>query len=148
MKNALCLLVVMLLTSGCNTSGGDSTSSAGQETLSPEERARSPLEVVNLRMQAYNEHDLDAFLSTYSAGIEVLTYADGKSLGKGKNHIRNIFESLFQEGSVRVDIHHQIAKDSYVINHETVVSGGQETEYVSIYEVRDGLIRSVRFVRD
>ena len=26
--------------------------------------ARSPLETVNLRMRAYNEHDLDAFLST------------------------------------------------------------------------------------
>lgn len=109
--------------------------------------ARSPLEVVNLRMRAYNEHDLDVFLSTYSEEVEIFTYPD-RSLGKGKKHIKNLFEDLFQEGSVHVDIHHQITKDGYVINHETVVSGEEKTEYVSIYEVRKGRIRSVRFVRD
>ena len=109
--------------------------------------ARSPLETVNLRMRAYNEHDLETFLSTYSENAEIFTYPD-RSLGKGRRHLENLFEGLFREGSVRVDIHHQISKDSYVINHETVVSRDEQTEYVSIYEVRDGLIQSVRFVRD
>ena len=111
------------------------------------EKTVSPLDVVNQRMRAYNEHDLDAFLSTYSEEIEIFTYPD-KSLGKGKKHIEQLFSPLFREGSVHVEIHHQITKDSYVINHETVVHGNEETEYVSIYEVRNGLIRSVRFVRD
>lgn len=133
MKNMLCVLVVLSLTSVCNVFAGEET--------------RSPLEVVNLRMRAYNEHNLDAFLSTYSEEIEIFIYPD-KSLGKGKKHIKKLFENLFREGSVHVDIHHQITKDSYVINHETVVSGDKKTEYISIYEVRSGLIRSVRFVRD
>ncbi len=133
MKNVLCVGVVLLLASGCNALTGGETP--------------SPLEVVNLRMQAYNEHNLDTFLSTYSEDVEVFTYP-ARSLGKGKEHIKKLFEDLFREGSVHVDIHHQITKDSYVINHETVVSGDKETEYVSIYEVRNGLIRSVRFVRD
>ena len=34
------------------------------------------------------------------------------------------------------------------VNHETVNEGDTATEYVSIYEVRGGLIQSVRFVRD
>ena len=55
---------------------------------------------------------------------------------------------MFKEKNVKVTIHHQISKDSYVINHETVTDGEKKTEYVSIYEVRGGLIRSVRFVRD
>ncbi|MCH9646842.1 MAG: nuclear transport factor 2 family protein [Deltaproteobacteria bacterium] len=109
--------------------------------------ARSPLETVNLRMRAYNEHDLDTILSTYSKNVQIYTYPD-RSLGTGKSRLEGLFEEMFREGAVRVDIHHQITKDSYVINHETVISGGEETEYVSIYEVRDGLIRSVRFVRD
>ena len=141
MKNVLGIIIVLLLTSGCNQSTGANTA------LSPGEKARSPLEVVNLRMQAYNEHNLDAFLSTYSEAVEIFTYP-GRSLGKGKKHIKNLFESAFQEGSVHVDIHHQITKDSYVINHETVMSKDEETEYVSIYEVQEGLITSVRFVRD
>ena len=109
--------------------------------------SRTPLETVKERMDAYNRHDLTAFLQLYDDGVTIFTYPD-KSLGKGKEHIRRIFEPMFQEGIVEVEIHHQIAIDSFVVNHETVRDGDKQTEYVSIYEVRDGLIQSVRFVRD
>jgi hypothetical protein len=110
-------------------------------------KRQPPLDVVNQRMSAYNRHDLGAFLDVYADGIEIFNYPD-RSLGKGKPHLRSIFEPMFEEGVVQVEVHHQIAKDSYVVNHETVTSGDTTTEYVSIYEVRDGLIQSVRFVRD
>ena len=132
MKNTLCVVIVLLIVSTCLVCARD---------------VPTPLDVVNLRMSAYNQHNLDAFLETYSDEIEVFTYPD-KLLGKGKNHIKKIFESMFEEGIVKVEIHHQIAKDSYVINHETVTYGDSKTEYVSIYEVKNGLITSVRFVRD
>ncbi len=123
--------------------GGPSSRASGRNAAED----RPPLEVVNQRMSAYNRHDLGAFLETYSDGVEVFTYPD-KSLGKGKEHLRSIFEPMFEQGSVQVVIHHQIAKDGYVVNHETVNDGDTATEYVSIYEVRGGLIQSVRFVRD
>ncbi len=107
----------------------------------------TPLDVVNRRMSAYNRHDLPAFLKTYSDGVEIFRYPD-KSLGKGKKHIRKLFEPMFKEGVVHVEVHHQITKDSYVVNHETVTYGDSKTEYVSIYEIRNGLIETVRFVRD
>ncbi len=136
-KIGVVLLVAGLMVGACQ----------GSPQKADEPVARSPLETVDSRMRAYNAHDLEAFLSTYSENVEIFTYPD-RSLGRGKAHVRKLFEDLFREGAVRVDIHHQIAKDGYVINHETVVAGVEETEYVSIYEVRDGLIRSVRFVRD
>jgi hypothetical protein len=37
---------------------------------------------------------------------------------------------------------------NYVINHEIVSENGIQTKYISIYEVREGLIKSVKFVRD
>lgn len=107
----------------------------------------TPLEIVNNRMEAYNNHDLNSFLTLYSEDIEIYTYPD-VLLGKGKAHLKSIFEPMLNQKSVHVDIHHQIARDSYVINHETVSYGDNKVEYVSIYEVRDGLIQSVRFVRD
>ena len=140
MKSVLCVFMVALLASGCNAS-------TEERQRSPEEEARSPLEVVNLRMNAYNDHDLDALLSTYSDDVEIFTYPS-RSLGRGREHVKELFSDLFRDETLRVDIHHQIAKDGYVINHETVLSSGAKTEYVSIYEVRDGLIKSVRFVRD
>ena len=144
MKSLLFLTIALTLGSlhACGEAAGSSRSS-GQNAVED----RPPSDVVNERMSAYNRHDLNAFLETYSDGVEVFTYPD-KSLGKGKKHLRSIFEPMFEGGTVQVAIHHQIAKDSYVVNHETVSDGDTTTEYVSIYEVRGGLIQSVRFVRD
>lgn len=107
----------------------------------------APLDVVNLRMKHYNDHRVDAMLDLYSEDIEVYTYPD-RLLGKGKEHLRKTLESILSDKTVRVSISHQLTKDSYVVNEEAVTYAGSTTKYVSIYEVRDGLIRTVRFVRD
>lgn len=51
---------------------------------------------------------------------------------------------MFAEGINHVEIHHQIAKGRYVVNHATVTNGDKKTQYVSVFEVKNGLIRSVR----
>ena len=146
MKSLLVFAIATTLIAlpGC----GQEPRSSQQGTSAQQPRPNAlPLDVVNERMNAYNRHDLPAFLNTYSDGVEILTYPD-RSLGKGKAKIRDIFEPLFEDGVVQVDVHYQIAMDSYVVNHETVNYGDSTTEYVSIYEVRNGLIQSVMFVRD
>lgn len=107
----------------------------------------TPLEVVNLRSQALNDHDLEAFLGTYAGDAEIFTYPD-ESLGKGKAHLEGIFGPMFEKGVVRSETHHQIEKGDYVVVHETVDYGDYVREYVAIYEVRDGLISTIRFLRD
>lgn len=107
----------------------------------------SPLIVVNKRMDAYNKHDLKSFLDTYAENVEVYTYPT-KSLAKGKEHLKTIFEPMFNEGAVHVTVHTQLENDSYVINHETVEYLGKKTKYLSIYKVENNLITEVRFVRD
>ena len=107
----------------------------------------SPLTVVNKRMDAYNKHDLTSFLATYAENVEVYTYPT-KSLAKGKEHLKSIFEPMFKEGEVHVTIHTQLENDSYVINHETVEYLDKKTKYISIYKVENNLITEVRFVRD
>lgn len=110
-------------------------------------RASTPLDVVNQRMRAYNRHDLPALLASYSDSIAIFTHPRNL-LGEGKGHLRWVFEDMFREGVVHVEVHHQFTIDSYVVNHETVDYGTKTTEYVSIYEVKDGLIQSVTFLRD
>jgi len=107
----------------------------------------SPLEIVNRRMQAFNEHNLEDFLALYAESIEIYTYPD-VLVGRGKDHLRSLFEPMFNQKFVHADIHHQIAKDSFVISHETVSYEDGDTEYVSIWKVSNGLIQNVRFVRD
>lgn len=112
-----------------------------------EDKPPSPIEVVNKRMTSYNAHDLESFLSTYAEGVQVYKYPDS-TLSKGKLKIKKLFEPMFKEGFVHVEIHSQILKDTYVVNHETVKYPNETIEYVSIYKVVDGLIVEVRFVRD
>ncbi|MGY8823667.1 MAG: hypothetical protein ACKVJG_06955 [Candidatus Latescibacterota bacterium] len=84
----------------------------------------SPLEVVNKRMSLYNAHDLEGFLAIYSTDIAIYNYPD-TLFGSGIDHMRGIFAPLFVPGGVRTEV-----------------------RYVSIYEVREEKIKSVRFIRD
>ena len=108
----------------------------------------SPLAVVNQRMDAHNRHDIDELLETYSEEIQVYDYPRIPLGKKGKAHIKSIFEPLFNENAITTEIHHQIAQGNYVINHETVLRRGEIFNYVSIYEVRDGLIQTVCFIKE
>lgn len=110
--------------------------------------APSPLAVVNARMDAYNRHDLSAFLKNYAEDVQVFTYPN-IPLGKpGKSHLQSIFEPLFKEAKVSVKIVQQIPQGRYVVNHEIVNYAGKEQKYVSIYEVENGLIKTVQFIRE
>ncbi|MFT5196314.1 MAG: hypothetical protein ACI9EW_003806 [Cellvibrionaceae bacterium] len=109
---------------------------------------QSPLEIVNQRMAAHNNHDLVAFLALYSDDIQIYNYPNTAIGRKGKAHIKSIFEPLFSAATVSVEIHHQIEQGKYVINEETVTRQGKTFRYISVYEVMDGLILSVRFIRE
>ena len=108
----------------------------------------SPLAIVNERMKAYNEHDLESFLNVYSEDIQIFTYPNIPLGQPGKEHLKNIFGPMFDDGNISVVIHQQIVQGKYVINHETVTYAGNKQKYVSIYEIDGGVIKSVQFIRE
>jgi hypothetical protein len=107
----------------------------------------TPLEIVNKRMDFYNQHNFVEFIKLYAPDVEIYTYPN-KLLGKGTDNITSIFKPKFIAKSVKVEIISQMYNGNYVINHEIVTEDGIQTKYISIYEVKDGLISSVKFVRD
>jgi len=107
----------------------------------------TPLEVVNKRMNYFNEHNYDAFLKLYNTNVKVYTYPD-KLMGTGSDRLAFIFKSDFENKSVAVKIVNQMDNGPYVINHELVTNDGKETKYISIYKVEKGLITNVSFVRE
>lgn len=137
-----CLILFTLL--GCKENSA--TDSNGAAATQHDETA-SPLDVVNKRMELYNQHDIEAFIKLYDENVKIYNYPN-KQLNKGADNIASIFEPMFAEKSVSVEVVNQIDNGNYVINHEIVTENGTDTKYVSIYEVQNGLIKSVRFVRD
>jgi hypothetical protein len=107
----------------------------------------TPLEIVNKRMDFYNQHNFIEFIKLYAPDVEIYTYPN-KLLGTGTDNITSIFKPKFIAKSIKVEIISQMYNGNYVINHEIVSENGGQTKYISIYEVKDGLIKSVKFVRD
>jgi len=107
----------------------------------------TPLEVVNKRMNYFNEHNYDAFIKLYNTNVKVYTYPD-KLMGTGSDRLAFIFKSDFENKLVAVKIVNQMNNGSYVINHELVTNDGKETKYISIYKVEKGLITNLSFVRE
>jgi hypothetical protein len=98
-------------------------------------------------MEFYNSHNIVEFLKLYAEDVKIYTYPD-KLLGSGTANIASIFKPKFANKAIQVDIISQMNNGNHVINHEIVTEKGIDTKYISIYEVANGLIRSVKFVRD
>jgi hypothetical protein len=94
--------------------------------------AKTPLEVVNMRMKAHNNHDIDGFMETYSDNIQIYDYPDTPIGKPGKEHIRNIFIPLFKNKAVRTEVHRQIVQGKHVVNHETFVSTNQNLSILNL----------------
>ncbi|SMF63177.1 hypothetical protein SAMN02745866_04075 [Alteromonadaceae bacterium Bs31] len=105
----------------------------------------TPREVVNKRVSAHNSHNLEEFLSTYSEDVRIGA-SDCDAFAKGKAHIKKVFFPLFKNGTVHLTVHSQMVNGPYVVNRETLIRNGQKREYVSVYEVRDGLIKSINIM--
>jgi hypothetical protein len=112
-----------------------------------ENTSPTPLEIVNRRMSFYNQHNFIEFIKLYAPDVEVYTYPN-KLLATGTENITSIFKPKFIAKSIKVEIISQMYNGNYVINHEMVSENGIQTKYISIYEIKDGLIKSVKFVRD
>ncbi len=110
-------------------------------------RSTTALEIVNKRMDLYNQHNFEDFIKLYADDVKIYTYPD-KLLGTGTENITSIFKPKFASKSIQVKIVSQMNNGNHVINHEIVKENEIETKYISIYEIRNGLIASIRFVRD
>lgn len=106
-----------------------------------------PIDVVNYRMAAHNERDLQAFLTVYADDVAIYDFRN-TLLGTGKERIQNIFTEEFKDERLHTDVLEQITLGNFVINRESIFERGEQREFVSIYEVKDGLITSVTFLRD
>ncbi|MFT6166545.1 MAG: hypothetical protein ACJASF_001234 [Vicingaceae bacterium] len=110
-----------------------------------------PVDVVKASLIAYNNVDIDAFMSYFSEDIVMKDYDNGKINANGKAEVRAIYEPYFKASpNLHSKIIDRIAFDNKVMDHEYITGarGSEEPfEIVVIYEVTDGKISSMLAVR-
>ena len=108
-------------------------------------------QVVQSNLEAYNNRDLEKFMSWFSEDIELYNFSEMKLIASGKPAIEKLYKELF---AVSPNLHSTVLKrivfDNKVVDHESIVGrkGDSEVlEIVMIYEVKDGEIYKMTSIR-
>lgn len=106
--------------------------------------------LVQRQLDAYNAHDLEAFIATYSPEIEIFDIANAAAPQMtGLEGMRAVYGEMFASmPDLRCDLGNRIADGAFVIDHEIChmgAPGDPPERAIAIYQVEDGLIRRVWF---
>lgn len=111
--------------------------------------SRTPEDLAQMQLNAYNAGNLDAFVEVYHPDVEAYAFP-GTPRFSGHTKMREIYGNLFQRAP---DLHcklvNRITYGNTVIDREIVtgVPGRDILEAVAMYEITDGLIRKVWFIQ-
>lgn len=109
----------------------------------------SPREIVDCQLRAYNGRKIAAYCALYAPDAAISTLNNGAEHARGIDAIRTYFIERFQSSpQLHCQIKNRIELGNFVVDHEVVTGiGAGILEVIAIYEVRDSLIQSLRFVR-
>ena len=103
--------------------------------------------IVNIQLDAYNARDIDKFVETYSEDIEIYNL-NGEMMMKGHAQLRERYDALFKNTpNLNCRIENRIIINNKVIDKENVIMNERIVEAVAIYEVVEGKIKKVTFVK-
>jgi hypothetical protein len=110
----------------------------------------SPRDIANAQLAVYNARDLAAFMALFAddAWLEDLPTSQRRATGKAA--ITDIYRARFGDNpDLHCVVHATMDLGDFAIDHETVtgLSDGGRIDCIAMYEVRGGLIQSVRFIR-
>ena len=108
-------------------------------------------QIVQSNLEAYNNRDLEKFMSWFSEDIELYSFSEMKLVASGKPAIEKLYKELFDASpNLHSTILKRIVFENKVIDHESIVGrkGASDTlEIVMIYEVKDGKIFKMTSIR-
>jgi hypothetical protein len=134
----LIVLVCALWLTACATHGG---------TVQP---TSMPAAVVQRQLDAYNAHDLQAFVATYSDNVVVYRPPETAPSLSGKQQLSDFYrDNRFNKPALRAELVHRTVIGNKVIDHERITGLRQEPlEAVAVYLVTDELIQAVWIYAD
>ncbi|ASV32752.1 steroid delta-isomerase [Maribacter cobaltidurans] len=112
-----------------------------------QETKSKPESVVEKQLKAYNARDIDAFMATYSQDIKLYNFPRDLTTN-GPEAMRKGYAEFFKSApDLHCEIKNRMVIDNKVIDHEEVTANGNTFNAVAIYEVENGKIAKVTFLR-
>ncbi len=112
---------------------------------------RTPEEVTFQAHNAYNTHDIDAFLDAFAEDLKVYRHPD-TPVTTGRDSLAARYGSMLQEArNVHSELHYHTTVGNTVTTHETIYGVPDRTAPVTqvvLYRVSDGVIDRAWLVQD
>ena len=107
----------------------------------------TPEQIVQRQVNAYNARDIDAFLDTYTTDVEVYNHL-GEMTMQGHDQMRKQYATMFERvTNLYCEIQNRMVINNQVIDHEKVRFMDRSVNAVAWYEVTNGKISKVTFIR-
>ncbi|ATC99026.1 MULTISPECIES: nuclear transport factor 2 family protein [Pseudoalteromonas] len=111
--------------------------------------------IVDKQLDAYNNRDIDAFAATYHDDVEIHAFPGGLQY-QGKDELIKRYGAKFASlVYLNATSLNRIVNDNFLVDKERACSASQDpniidTDVVVIasYQIEDGLIKRVSFMRD
>jgi len=141
MKRLLTALLLLVATTACagGMQGGGSPTPAGSAAA----------RVVDQYADAYNRHDLDAFVALFAPGARIYLHP-AEVVTSGTQQLRARYRDQWRENPrLRLQKQGRMVQGNFVIDSEHSVgwADNQDVRVVAIYEVRNGRIQNVWYIR-
>lgn len=106
----------------------------------------APETIVQKQVDAYNQKDLELFLSYYSDDVKVYNFPC-KLTSEGKEQLRKDFEAYFGKAkTLNCKILKRIVRKNMVIDEEQIKFNDIEFSGVAVYEIENNKIVKVTFI--
>ena len=109
----------------------------------------TPRDIVNRQLAVYNAHDIEGYCALFADDATISDLVTGQMICAGLAEIRSVYAKRFADHpKLQCVVHQRMEGADFAIDKETVT--GLPTgplNIMAIYEVREGLIRSLRFIR-
>lgn len=115
---------------------------------------RSTIDIVDQQLTAYNNQDIEAFAATYHDDIEIFSAETGRIMS-GKNALISHYGAKFKSLTfLKATSLKRIVHNYFLIDHELAESSklpskeiDTQVKVIAAYEVVDGLIKKVTFMK-
>jgi imidazolonepropionase-like amidohydrolase len=105
----------------------------------------TPEMLAQQQLNAYNAHDVEAFLAPYAEDVEIYNFPSKLDI-KGKADMRKAYQFIARTPGLYCKLLNRIVQGNMVIDHEEIWREGRKPAYgVAIYVIEKGKISKVYF---